>query len=187
MIVAYTQSSSPPLNNHQRREIGNDAVWTLSSAKTGNGVQQLRDDNTSTFWQSDGSQPHLINIQFMKKTRIQQISLYFDFKSDESYTPNKISIRAGNNLQDLKQVQYLELKQPSGWYTVPLRTKMLNSTEKNYISTINIQLAILQNQHSGKDTHIRQIKIFGPRQKINQGLGFPDFKSPEITQYYSIH
>ena len=82
IIVAYTQSSSPPINNHQRREIGNDAVWTLSSAKTGNGVEQLRDDITSTFWQSDGSQPHLINIQFMKKTRIQEISLFFDFKSD---------------------------------------------------------------------------------------------------------
>ena len=112
--------------------------------------------------------------------------MYFDFKSDESYTPNKISIRAGNNLQDLKEVQYLELKEPSGWFTVPLRTKLLNNTEKSYIFTINIQIAILQNQHSGKDTHIRQIKIFGPREKINQGLGFPDFKSPEITQYYSV-
>ena len=29
---------------------------------------------------------------------------------------------------------------------------------------MNIQLAILQNQHSGKDTHIRQVKIFGPRE-----------------------
>jgi anaphase-promoting complex subunit 10 len=38
----------------------------------------------------------------MKKTRVQEISLYFDFKSDESYTPSKIAIRAGNNLQDLK-------------------------------------------------------------------------------------
>ena len=79
---AFTQSTSPPANNHQRREIGVDAVWTLSSAKTGNGVEQLRDDNTNTFWQSDGSQPHLINIQFMKKTRIQEISIYLDFKSD---------------------------------------------------------------------------------------------------------
>lgn len=83
-------------------------------------------------------------------------------------------------------MHYLEMKEPSGWYTVSLKTKLLNGTEKNYISTINIQLAILQNQHSGKDTHIRQIKVFGPREKINQGLGFPDFKSAEITQYYSV-
>jgi anaphase-promoting complex subunit 10 len=43
----------------------------LSSAKAGNGVEQLRDENTNTFWQSDGAQPHFVNIQFMKKTRVQ--------------------------------------------------------------------------------------------------------------------
>jgi len=33
-----------PEANSQRREIGDLAVWTLSSAKPGNGVEQLRDD-----------------------------------------------------------------------------------------------------------------------------------------------
>lgn len=28
--------------------------------------------------------------------------MYIDFKSDESYTPNKISIKAGTVFQDLK-------------------------------------------------------------------------------------
>jgi hypothetical protein len=40
-----------PEANSQRREIGDLAVWTLSSAKPGNGVEQLRDDSVSTFWQ----------------------------------------------------------------------------------------------------------------------------------------
>lgn len=112
--------------------------------------------------------------------------MFFDFKSDESYTPSKISIRAGNNMQDLKEVQYLELKEPTGWYTIPLKTKLLDNSEKKYITTMNIQIVILQNQHSGKDTHMRQVKIFGPREKINQGLGFPDFKVTEINQYFSV-
>jgi hypothetical protein len=34
------------------REVGEDAVWTLSSAKSGNGIEQLRDNNLETFWQS---------------------------------------------------------------------------------------------------------------------------------------
>lgn len=68
------------------REIGSQAVWSLSSCKPGEsrtrasvrcvgcntdprpcpgfGVDQLRDDNLETYWQSDGSQPHLVNIQF---------------------------------------------------------------------------------------------------------------------------
>jgi anaphase-promoting complex subunit 10 len=33
---------------------------------------------------------------------------------------------------------------------------------------------------------MRQIKIFAPREKINQGLGFYDFKAPEITQFFSV-
>ena len=33
---------------------------------------------------------------------VQQISLYLDYKLDESYTPNKVAIRAGNSVADLK-------------------------------------------------------------------------------------
>lgn len=35
-----------------RREIGRDAMWSLSSAKPGNGVDQLRDGSVETYWQS---------------------------------------------------------------------------------------------------------------------------------------
>ena len=52
----------------EEREIGQMGVWSLSTAKPGNGVEQLRDDNIETYWQSDGPQPHLINIQFHKKS-----------------------------------------------------------------------------------------------------------------------
>jgi anaphase-promoting complex subunit 10 len=55
-------SNQLPESNSKRREIGDLAVWTLSSAKQGNGVDQLRDNNINTFWQSDGQQPHFINI-----------------------------------------------------------------------------------------------------------------------------
>ncbi|CAD8082785.1 unnamed protein product [Paramecium sonneborni] len=182
----FMPQNTAPQPNQQRKEIGDQAIWTLSSAKTGNGVDQLRDDNPNTFWQSDGTQPHYITIQFLKKMRVQEVALQLDFKQDESYTPNKLSIRAGTNIQDMKEVLYIELKEPYGWYIFPLKTKLLNGLEKPYVSTINIQVVVLQNQHSGKDTHIRQVKIFGPREKQNQGLSFPDFKMPEITQYASI-
>ena len=32
-------------------DIGNEAIWTLSSAKIGNGIEQLRDGNITSFWQ----------------------------------------------------------------------------------------------------------------------------------------
>lgn len=34
----------------------------------------------------------------------QELALYVDFKADESYTPKFISIRVGNNAQDVKVI-----------------------------------------------------------------------------------
>lgn len=103
----------------EKREVGKLAVWSVSSAKPGNGVDKLRDSNIDTFWQydtcpsnfasscailierivflmmdfffyveglhvayaglcfatrSDGAQPHLVNIQFQKKVRLQVVA-----------------------------------------------------------------------------------------------------------------
>ncbi|XP_027260688.1 anaphase-promoting complex subunit 10 isoform X2 [Cricetulus griseus] len=90
------------------REIGSQAVWSLSSCKPGFGVDQLRDDNLETYWQSDGSQPHLVNIQFRRKTTVKTLCIYADYKSDESYTPSKISVRVGNNFHNLQEIRNLE-------------------------------------------------------------------------------
>lgn len=73
------------------REVGNHAIWSLSSCKPGFGVDQLRDDITETYWQSDGQLPHLVNIQFRRKTTIRDICIYTDYKLDESYTPSRYS------------------------------------------------------------------------------------------------
>jgi len=55
----------------------------------GFGVEQLRDGSLDTYWQSDGPQPHLINVQFRRKMTISDICIYADYKTDESYTPNR--------------------------------------------------------------------------------------------------
>ncbi|PKU63315.1 Anaphase-promoting complex subunit 10 [Dendrobium catenatum] len=52
------------------REMAKKAAWSVSSCKPGNGVPSLRDDNLETYWQSDGAQPHLVNIQFQKKVKL---------------------------------------------------------------------------------------------------------------------
>lgn len=84
--------------NSDKQELGDRAAWSLSSAKAGFGVQQLRDDDTKTYWQSDGDQPHSINIQFIKKMAVQEIAIYLSYSTDESYTPGEILIRTGSSL-----------------------------------------------------------------------------------------
>jgi hypothetical protein len=65
-------------------EIGEDAVWTLSTAKAGNGVQQLRDNNMQTFWQSDGLQPHLITLEFNKQANVPHAERFLSFHALDS-------------------------------------------------------------------------------------------------------
>lgn len=51
-------------------EIGKSAFWSVSSAKPGLGVENLRDGNVLTFWQSDSEPPHFISIQFQRLTTV---------------------------------------------------------------------------------------------------------------------
>lgn len=155
-----------------RREIGDEAVWSLSTAKQDSGVHQLRDDNPETFWQSDGPIPHVINIQFMKKTPVSEVGLLLESKTDESYTPQVICVRGGVYLQNLKDIVKVELNNPNGWVLIPLKTRLENGQEQPFVHTMNIQIAILQMFHQGKDTHVRQVKVFGhseTAQKLEQG------------------
>uniref|UniRef100_A0A3P8S4M9 Anaphase-promoting complex subunit 10 n=1 Tax=Amphiprion percula TaxID=161767 RepID=A0A3P8S4M9_AMPPE len=64
--------------------VGSQAVWSLSSCKLGFEVVQLRDNNLETYWKS---QPHLVNIQFRRRTTVKMLCIYADYKSEESYTP----------------------------------------------------------------------------------------------------
>lgn len=138
-----------------------DLIWTLLLLPyPGFGVDQLRDDNLETYWQSDGSQPHLVNIQFRcrgasgciwfsvvlcenlkpdvhliaflssttccvlmrvvnqsqcvwfvcrRRTTVKMLCIYADYKSDESYTPSKISVRVGNNFHNLQEIRVTTL------------------------------------------------------------------------------
>merc|ERR1719401_2960850 len=99
--LILSKPNLPSLTSFLLREIGDEAVWSLSTAKPGNGVEQIRDCSTETFWQSDGPQPHLINIQFPRKVRVSELRLYTSFKVDESYTPSCVSVRIGTAHHDL--------------------------------------------------------------------------------------
>ena len=191
-----------------------------------------RDNNTDTYWQSDGPQPHLVNIQFHKKVSIKEIGIFCDFKQDESYTPSKISIRAGTHFHDLQvraptralprehssacpypittaalcaevldfvapqEVQEVSLEEPSGWLTVCLTRKDLAPLEdecetgsgSESLRAFMLQIAVLANHENGRDSHIRQIKVFGPRPDpagllIDAGSGF---STEEFSMYSSV-
>ncbi|OMO56943.1 hypothetical protein CCACVL1_26157 [Corchorus capsularis] len=164
------------------REMGKKAAWSVSSCKSGNGVSSLRDDNLETYWQSDGAQPHLVNIQFQKKVKLQLVVLYVDFKLDESYTPSKISIRAGDGFHNLKEIKTVELVKPTGWVYLSLSG---NDPRETFVNTFMLQIAVLSNHLNGRDTHVRQIKVYGPRPNPIPHQPF-QFTSMEFITYSTV-
>ena len=158
------------LSINNRREIGGEAVWSLSSAKPGNGVQQIRDDNVDTYWQSDGQQPHLINIIFNKKVSLLEVAFYLDYNLDESYTPKRMSVRAGNTAHDLEEVRAIDLNEPMGWVNIPLYA-LDDKGEQTTLRAFYLQICVVSMHQNGRDTHIRQAKVFGPRLSLNSTSG----------------
>ena len=99
--------------------------------------------------------------------RIHEIVIYTDFKLDESYTPSKISIRVGSTFHDLQEIHVEELNEPSGWVTILPPSECgsgEDASEEKALRTHFIQVAILANHQNGRDTHIRQVRVFGQRQ-----------------------
>ena len=113
--IVLDGSKPEEVEDKEKREIGGDAVWTLSTAKPGNGVEQLRsarphlpparaalclartarpgvarppltaaptgwrarrDNNTDTYWQSDGPQPQRHAVQHDILFKLDRIGAY---------------------------------------------------------------------------------------------------------------
>ena len=72
--------------------------------------------------------------------RLHELAIYLDYKLDESYTPNKVSIRAGASFHDLKEIKVVTTEEPKGWLVIQLRPPVLKPcvyTNLRHGSTVN--------------------------------------------------
>jgi anaphase-promoting complex subunit 10 len=160
------------------RELGKEALcWQLSSAKPGNGVEQIRDGSNETYWQSDGlKQPHWIQVHFARRVAISHVCLYLDYSLDESYTPKRLAIHHGMTNQDLQPAcAEIDLHEPTGWCIVPLPPPADPLDEeheeaKGCLRAHLLRIAVLSMHQNGRDTHVRQVELYGPR--LTQPRGF---------------
>ncbi|UKZ77307.1 hypothetical protein TrVFT333_005027 [Trichoderma virens FT-333] len=141
------------------KEISNLGKFTVSSHKPGNGVEQLRSDDLTSYWQSDGPQPHKLTIYFVKRVGIRDIRFYVNYNEDESYTPTKIIFKSGTSENNLIQFAAMNLASPVGWQQVPL-AGVGGEPDGNTLVSWVLQMQILENHQNGKDTHLRGIKIY---------------------------
>uniref|UniRef100_A0AC11DGV0 Uncharacterized protein n=1 Tax=Ovis aries TaxID=9940 RepID=A0AC11DGV0_SHEEP len=86
-------------------------------------------------------------------------------------------LAAAAEIMDNRQ---LELVEPSGWIHVPL-----TDNHKKPTRTFMIQIAVLANHQNGRDTHMRQIKIYTPVEESSIGK-FPRCTTIDFMMYRSI-
>ncbi|KAM7199719.1 galactose-binding like protein [Naviculisporaceae sp. PSN 640] len=141
------------------KEINNLANFGVSSHKPGNGVAELLSDDLDKYWQSDGQQPHLLTIHFIRRVEIRAIRFYVDYNQDESYTPTNIIFHAGTGPHDLTQFAEMPLVNPVGWQDVPV-AGCGGGADGDSLCCYIVQMHIKENHQNGKDTHIRGIKIY---------------------------
>ena len=68
------------------------------------------------LWSPPGSTRSAALVQ----VKLSYVAIALDYKLDESYTPSKLSIRAGTGYHDLKELKVLEVNEPNGWQLVQL-------------------------------------------------------------------
>lgn len=49
-----------------------------------------------------------------------------------------------------------------------------------------LQVVVLENHQNGRDSHIRQIDVFGPRTETNLATDALDHPSPELEMYSTV-
>lgn len=152
------------------KEIGNLASWTVSSCKPGCGVDALRDEDTNLFWQSDGPQPHHLNIHFSRLVSILSIRIFLDFEADESYTPTRIKFFAGTGYHDLIEFYDMNMAQPKGWQDVDLQG-VGGGEDGKTLRAFLLQVKVLENHQNGKDTHVRGLKVYARDERAGRGGG----------------
>ncbi|CEG81389.1 hypothetical protein RMATCC62417_15601 [Rhizopus microsporus] len=142
------------------REIDNhEAIWSVSSFRPHWGADKLRDNNPFSYWQSDSSDAkkhHTIDITFHQATLVSQVSLFIDFFQDETYTPKTVMVRGGNTYRDLQEITTVECPEFVGWVNIDL----LSATDGIPFRVFKLQIAILNTHLNGKDTHVRQVKVY---------------------------
>ncbi|KAJ2520555.1 Anaphase-promoting complex subunit 10 [Coemansia sp. RSA 2049] len=165
-------------------DISSQGSWNVSTTKHGYGIENLHDNSTETFWQSDGQQPHSISVQFPTRAQIYAVSLYLDTEKDESYTPCKVTIYAGTGRHDMQFVKdQLFATEPKGWVDFKL-----TDIDGPVLMAHFVLIELPYNYDNGRDVRVRLARVLGPplrEQKFRNELILP-FTSKEFYMYESL-
>jgi len=115
---------------------------------------------------------------------IQKISIYLSYPQDDSYTPSTLAIRAGTGPSDLQDTRVVTLDKPDGWITFDVSSELNEDGDGlSPVYAYVLQIIIAANHMSGKDTHVRGLRILGPIEEYASDDGPFVFKASSFRLY----
>jgi anaphase-promoting complex subunit 10 len=83
----------------------------------------------------------------------------------------------------MQEVRIVELEEPMGWTTV----RLVPEDSRAALKVFFVQIAVLTNHQNGRDTHVRQVRIYGPRAEPHKALGLPcSMTTVPFSSYASV-
>ncbi|CCF60350.1 hypothetical protein KAFR_0J02860 [Kazachstania africana CBS 2517] len=149
------------LERNSYLNISNLPLWKASSSKAGNPIENVLNNDCDTFWQSDGGQPHKVDIYFSKRVEIVLLAMYLSIRADESYTPKIIHVYVGHSPSDAVYYKTLEIRCINGWLGLTFE----DNRDDGLLKCQFIRFVFPHNHENGKDTHLRAMRIYTPTGK----------------------
>lgn len=150
--------------------VSNLAYWKASSFKTSNPIENVINDYPESYWQSDGSQPHIVDIYFSKRIELALLAVFFGFEIDESYSPKVVKLYVGDSISDLIYYEEWYIGKITQWYVKKFPSLEDREGEQNIPIRCHIlRLVFPVNHDNGKDTHLRGVRIY-TRDQNNRAL-----------------
>jgi anaphase-promoting complex subunit 10 len=153
-------------------------VWSASSSKAGHGLGLVRDRSVATYWQSDGTAPHTVTLEWPFRACVAELLFFFDRATDDSYTPEELRLSAGYAPDRLLQfhVHGPGASAADGWIRLSFDPPVLTHV---------LEIAITRNHQNGRDSRLHQVCVFGSRPELT-GIASPPFSHPALVQWASI-
>ncbi|CCK71816.1 anaphase promoting complex subunit DOC1 KNAG_0I00250 [Huiozyma naganishii CBS 8797] len=154
-------------NEDHLLNISDAAYWRASSHKAANPITNVLDNDPELFWQSDGGQPHVIDVYFHRQMDIALIAIYLSLLTDESYTPKVVKVYAGDSPSDATLYKIIEVEKLNGWLALTFED---NRPADSLLKCRFLRFTFPVNHENGKDTHLRGIRVFS---RSGGGRGAP--------------
>ncbi len=115
-----------------------------------------------SFWQSDASLPHWLQASWPEPVALSALHLFLNPGRDESYTPARLVVLAGDEPQHMLEVLAADVPEEfadGAQDGEPLVLDMLDANDGRPVAARVVRVVVLANYANGKDCRVHGLRL----------------------------